>query len=375
MAIHWVIDEQTRVKHALLNRYIRPWMAILFSTQAKHNIDETVFYFDGFAGPGIYYTDTSQQETCDGSPVLVARAANDYIGICHNRQMVMFCIEKNKQCVDSLQRCLDDLNKHDQLWKVFHAEFDKKVNIILDQIESLKLEGFPMFFFIDPFGYSGYPLTTLRRIMTYPRAEVLINFMVYDLVRFSSEEQFAGNITALYGSNDYMCYRDAATPEQRQAFLLNLYCETLRSKGGASFVMPFRVNTPGLGTRPRYYLVHASQSLKALKVMKDEMWKQSDTDYKFEAIGINTDQLMLFEDPDKIALRDRLETFIREKSSIPYDELEAWAYTNTNGVASTVKTALIELENSKLITIERRERQRKSTVTSGAIIRSIGAMQ
>jgi hypothetical protein len=228
-----------------------------------------------------------------------------------------------------------------------------------------------MFFFIDPFGYSGYPLTTLHRIMAYPRAELLITFMVYDLVRFACEEKSQDKVTALYGSKDYLCFRDAPTAEQRQAFLLNSYSETLRGKAGARYVMPFRINTPGLATRPRYYLIHASQEIKALRVMKDEMWKRSDAGYRFEAVGINTNQLSLFEDADAVTLKDRIESYCADNSSVSYDVLEDWAYATTNGVAQTVKPALLDLERSGRICIQRGPRQRKTTVTSGATIRSM----
>ncbi len=286
MEVPWVIDEQTSIKHVLLNSYIRPWMAIFFSTQAKYNLTETLFYFDGFAGPGTYYTNETKTDTCDGSPVIVARAANDYIQANPRRRVVIFCIDRDKQCVDLLEQKLGGLNIHKQLWRVFHAEFDRTINEILDQVDSQKLCGYPMFFFIDPLGYSGYPLHTVKRILHYPRAEVFINFMVYDIVRFAFEEQFRPKLTALFGSTDFLCYKDAPTAEQRQAFLLNTYCEALRTNAGASYVMPFRLNAPGLSNRPRYYLLHASNKLKALKVMKDAMWKHSESELRFEAIGI-----------------------------------------------------------------------------------------
>ena len=59
--------------------------------------------------------------------------------------------------------------------------------------------------------------------------------------------------------------------------------------------MPFRINTLGQKTRPRYYLIHVSRNLKALKVMKDTMGRISDVPYRFEAVGVKTDQMSLFE--------------------------------------------------------------------------------
>ena len=134
--------------------------------------------------------------------------------------------------------------------------------------------------------------------------------------------------------------------------------------------MPFRVNTPSQGTRPRYYLIHASKDILALKTMKNNMAKVSDAPYRFEAIGLVTEQMSLFENPDKVALRDRIEELCRNaKGWIDYDEIEDWAYTNTTGVAKTIKEALVELEHDGKVIIKRQPGQKRNTVVSGARIR------
>jgi three-Cys-motif partner protein len=368
MKVPWVIEEHTLVKHALLNRYIRRWMAIFFRTQEKYKHLETVFYFDGFAGPGLYYSDQTRSATCDGSPIIVAKATNEYIERKPSRQVAIFCIDKDQECTAILSDILKELNKFHQLWKVFHATFDQTVNNILDEIEKQKLTGCPMFFFIDPFGYSGYPLSTIRRIMAYPRSEALINFMVYDIIRFAAKPQMRPHLLALFGSEDYLRYKDASTAERRQAFLLNQYCGALRKTAKADFVMPFRINTAELTNRPRYYLIHASRNAKALRVMKDAMWQESESPYCFEAIGLNTDQMSLFEDADKVGLRERILDFCRQTRSVPFEEVESWAYAYTNGVSKTIKAALLNLERVGQIRIRRQARQRKATVAKGARI-------
>jgi len=76
MEIPWIIEPQTIIKHQLLEQYISPWMAILFSTQERFNNPETLLYFDVFCGPGIYYTDRTKTTTCNGSPLIVAAIAD-----------------------------------------------------------------------------------------------------------------------------------------------------------------------------------------------------------------------------------------------------------------------------------------------------------
>jgi len=96
--IPWVIDEHTRIKHALLTKYIDPWMAIFFIVQSKLGKEQKVVYFDGFCGPGTYYTDESKMDECCGSPLLVAEVANKYLDEDPKRSVIMHCVDRNAQC-------------------------------------------------------------------------------------------------------------------------------------------------------------------------------------------------------------------------------------------------------------------------------------
>jgi hypothetical protein len=135
--------------------------------------------------------------------------------------------------------------------------------------------------------------------------------------------------------------------------------------------MPFRINTPHQGKRPKYYLIHASSHIRALMEMKDSMAKYSDSEYKFEAIGLLPNQLQLFENPDKITLRERIKDYIEKKSTkyLKYENIQNWAYINTIGVRKTINVALLELANNKNIEIIRKSGQRPNTITEGAIIK------
>jgi three-Cys-motif partner protein len=370
MKIPWVIKEQTKVKHELLKQYIDPWMIILFNNQAKYKKQELLLYFDGFSGPGVYYTDNTRSITCPGSPIIVAEIANKHIMDRPRRQVTMFCIDNDKACVDMLSQELSKLNVYHQRWEVHHSEFDEKIHELLDEIENSPLYDQPMFFFIDPFGYTGYPMNTLKRVLKYQRVELFINFMIYDIIRFCEQGQFASKLIDQFGDDEFEQVKIIENAEEKQVYIINLYCESLKRLAKADYVMPFRVNTSGQKTRPRYYLIHVSKNLKALKVMKDTMGRISDVSYRFEAIGVKTDQMSLFEDPGKIGLRERIENFCTSlyPNDVEYSVIEDWAYANTNGIAGTIKEALISLEKEKKLKINRKRGQHLNTVTSGARI-------
>jgi three-Cys-motif partner protein len=286
------------------------------------------------------------------------------------RKVTMFCIDNDKSCVDMLGQELSKLNAYHQRWEVHQSEFDEKIHEILDEIEKGRMHNQPMFFFIDPFGYTGYPMNTLKRVLKYPRVELFINFMIYDIIRFCEQGQFESKLIDQFGNDEFKKIKTIKTPEEKQAYIMNLYCENLKKMAGADYVMPFRVNTLGQKTRPRYYLIHVSRNLKALKVMKDTMGRISDVPYRFEAIGVKTDQMSLFEDPGKIGLRDRIRHFCKNQypNDVDYDAIEDWAYANTDGISASIKEALISLEKGRMLKIHRKQGQHLKTVTSGARI-------
>ena len=366
-----VINEHTLIKHTLLKNYIDPWMAIFFAVQKRTGKPQKVIYVDGFCGPGIYYTDNTKTDKCCGSPLIVAQVANKYLNEDPTRAVIMHCIDKNAVCTEMLTQSLIDMNMFKQEWEVHHAEFDGKIHEVLDTIDHSDLRDQPMFFFIDPFGYSGFPMSTLHRIMTYQRAELFINLMVYDIVRFWEEQ--SENMSALFGSEEFRNVSNCRSPHEKHVFFVNLYAKSLISIG-VRYVMPFRINTPGQRTRPRYYLIHASKNIRALRVMKDNMARMSQAPYRFEAIGLISEQMSLFEDPERETLRERIRHFCAKPCAdgIKYEALEEWAYVNTNATSSTIKEALLELEMQKRISIERQAKQHKNTVTTGAIIRAYG---
>lgn len=228
----------------------------------------------------------------------------------------------------------------------------------------------PMFFFIDPFGYKGFSMKTISRILKYPIVECFVNFMIYDINRFLEDEGKHEAFTELFGTPDFMkkCY--SSDNADWYSCVLNFYCSSLKEIAGAKYVMPFRINTPDQARRPRYYLIHASKSYTAFKLMKDIMHRKSDSPFAFEAIGIKSDQMSLFEEPDKVDLRNRILSFLEKyKQQMPdYSDVEEWAYENTNGVSKTIKDSLILLESKGKIRIKRCEGQRTNTVVKGAKI-------
>ncbi|EQD53979.1 hypothetical protein B1B_09910, partial [mine drainage metagenome] len=122
--------------------------------------------------------------------------------------------------------------------------------------------------FLDPFGFSGFPLATVRRILSTPHCEVLVTFMAGHIRRFLDDLR-ADVLTALFGSEEWRQGVELSG-EPRVRFLLNLYEKQLTAVAGARFVRSFEMR--GADGEVVYYMVFATTHPEGLKQMKEAMY-------------------------------------------------------------------------------------------------------
>ena len=140
--------------------------------------------------------------------------------------------------------------------------------LLILAIDQDKLELAPTFAFIDPFGYSNFPMTTIARFMSNKRCEVLITFM-YDFVnRFSDIQKSA--INELYGDSDWQNETIPTESEARKDFLLGYYESKLRTIAKVKHIRSFEMVRKDGHTE--YYLVFGTNHPKGMDVMKNAMY-------------------------------------------------------------------------------------------------------
>jgi three-Cys-motif partner protein len=374
--IPWVIEDQTRVKHALLSAYVGPWMNILWQHQERSGIEPHLIFVDGFAGPGEYWDSHAREAKVDGSPIIVGKIANELIK--GQRKLEIIAFDDDEITVRHLEPLLNGINRTGQAWEVCHVDFVSGTKALMDKL-ALKLgREYPTFFFIDPFGYSGFPMRLLADILKHPRTEAFITFMTYDIVRFMNKPEEQTKMFDLFATDAYKRHTaECQTPEQRVNFITTLYRQQLLTVANAKYALGFRVNTPMQGERARYFLFHASNNTKALKEMKNAMARVSEREFSFEAIGVGPEeQLDLFVERPEEQIKTMILGYLKmsPRSQIEYSRLEDWAYERTAGVARHIKAALVELESEGKIEIERKPRQRQNTVTEGALLKFVPAL-
>jgi three-Cys-motif partner protein len=277
----WDLEPHTKAKHEILKSYLGAWFPILASV---HN---RIVYVDGFAGPGVYKGGE------DGSPIIALKVALHHILLARFRnELVFLFIETNERRVELLKQQIKSMSLPAN-FKV-RVECDSFENCVKNLVDSISERGkqlAPSFFFIDPFGPTGFSMTLLEKICNQQRSEVLINFSYQSLNQwFLQDPSKHKSVDLLFGNNTW---RDALNLEtnEKEKYLRLTYQNALEKLGWK--VRPFcMINKHG---QTQYYLFFATKNPLGMLAMKRAMWKSAPIgDFKYSDLS-NPNQPNMFE--------------------------------------------------------------------------------
>ena len=269
----WLYKQHTRVKHEILSKYLRPWIIIL----GKHH--RRICYFDTFAGRGSY---KDKEETVPGSPIIALRVADRLLEECKHTsrppyfdEFVCFLIEKDRRNFQSLELVMEAERaklKNVDACKVrlINDEFAPVVDRIL---ENLRGDIAPSFFFIDPFGFTGVPFDLVKKVLSMKRTEVFFTFMTSFIDRFIKLPNLEDRLNELFGNDEWRDLLRIDDLHDRDQALRDLYIKCLKDNGEAKYARDFRVCMDEK-YQTLYYLIHATNDFKGLKIMKEIMHNQ-----------------------------------------------------------------------------------------------------
>lgn len=243
------------LKHGVLTRYARPFVAKVGSTSAGGR----VVVLDGYAGEGRY------EDGAEGSPIFFTRTARE---VPPGRSLELVFVEKNKQRFERLQQILAD-----EAGDVSYTVWQGEVTDHLDSALTIA-EGVPFLAFLDPCGV-GVPFADLawkifgRPNYQYaPGTEVLLNFSALAVARIGGrlkEDEGTKGREATLARMDGACggdwwrqvYLDSQTSEEAAELIADGFARRLREESGAgSWVIGVR-NAPH--QQPKYALVFLSR--------------------------------------------------------------------------------------------------------------------
>jgi len=318
----WIYRPHTRAKHAVLRRYMKAWLAILGKGAHRSDRVAEVVIVDAFAGRGRYESGEP------GSPLIFREVAARAITDGDVDHVDLFLIEANPANYAMLAQEVAGLDGIAglQVKLLDRGEFDSVSRPVLADLNARRR---PSFWFIDPFGFAGVPLSVVRRIMALPQAEAFINFMARDINRFVEEPHHATAIHEMFGLSDDEhpnFVRSVANSHTRVPFLREAYEARLRAAGNSKFTWSYRVAEGGAADTV-YYLIHASNHIKAFREMKDATHEES-APRQFAYLGRDDfgtkSQLPLFDDDQSRLRASLLEVF--DGRNVCFDDLCDEAY-------------------------------------------------
>lgn len=323
----WPIEPHTQAKHRILRRYLDAWLPIMGRFNSR------ILVLDGFAGPGRYKGGE------EGSPLIALRALMEHPHMMKRLksglEVRFFFIEEDEDRAAALKEEVEKFRQAHPLPSSVHVtieaemRFDVFLGTILDLLEKEGAQIAPTFAFLDPFGFSGVPMTLIKRLAGSPKREVLISFMFESLNRFAGRQpKIGGTLDDLYGTQKWRVVAGYSDSSRRRDGLIDLYRRQLIGSG-FPYVRDFKMLDGG--NRTEYFLYFGTKSLKGLSAMKQAMWKVDPAGGRSFSDFIALDpQLSLVPATAPLqSLRKLLKAHFRGKDWVSPDEIEDFVLKET----------------------------------------------
>ena len=338
----WDYTEHAAVKHAIQRRYLGAWLNILGSISP-------LVLFDGFAGRGRYNGGEP------GSPLVFWQRAVEAVDRGRPRQVEIHCVEKAEANFRELSSTIAGLEHPGVTIDAEHGEFADRAIAKAALLGNASLVP-PVFWTADPYGFRGVPLDVVRQLMTLPRSELMITFMVRDIRRFIGEKNHEAPLIELFGGESWRGCLELEGEETREEKLLLTYSDLIRN-GIADFATPFRVFEDAR-RQTLYYLIHLTNEPLGMRKMKEAMVKQS-SDMTFWPVTIRApDQIALDvaePSPFRTLQEHLLDTYAG--CTLSFEDLLNRDYPLGVWVEPQYRAAVADLEKAGRATLDRRARE------------------
>jgi three-Cys-motif partner protein len=343
----WECPPHTKAKHQMLNRYLGGWYPILSSWNGR------IVFLDGFAGRGRY------NDGSEGSPLIALRCLLDHNRWpqMRNREFVFIFIEADTENAQSLEQEIDAFKAARAPWPqkvktmIVNEKFDVTAQSILDYLRQQKSNMAPTFAFVDPFGYSGLPMDVLADLLSYPRSEVFVNFMVGHVQRFIRRDGQEDAMRSLFGMDVHRIIEGYNGQADRVRYLRDVYGQQLQERAEFDYVQSFGMinQTGNIG----YYLFHGTRNRLGAKLMKEAMWKIDPGGGNTFSDRLAGQDVLFTLDPDLRPLRDHLLRHYADWEGVSIDTLEWHTILSTPYRETHVRPVLRKLEKEGGIQVNR----------------------
>lgn len=277
------IDPHSKIKHKIIQDYIRSYITVVMSNQMIPKIGISIV--DGFCGGGVY-RDFGLPDHY-GSPIIALESVRETVAeINVQRKMPRdvltqnFFIDIKKQNIEYLKAVLHTRGYASRIEKDIHpitSSFTSSLPAVIKKIKDFG-RGERALFLLDQYAYKDVPFSSIRTIFnSLKSAEVLLTFNVDTLIDYISDRN--ENRRALQNIDlekyipwDKLKLFKVTIHHEWQHLIQRFLAEGILKESGAEFMTVFFI-TPS-GPNPRsYWFIHLAKSYKANAVMKEIHWK------------------------------------------------------------------------------------------------------
>ena len=180
------------------------------------------------------------------------------------RRIRCFFSENNIEAYAQLSSIIAPYHKPDEGFEVktYCGKFEDSIEEILRFLDG----SFPLIF-IDPKGWTGYPLDKIKPLFARPKCEVLVNFMYDHINRFaaSTDENIVASLEPILGGPNWSQRLDPALT--RGNAVEKLFRESLKKAGNFAFVVSTKIDKATVD-RPHFFIAYGTKSREGLKVFR-----------------------------------------------------------------------------------------------------------
>lgn len=254
--------EQTLVKHEILRRYLERFAYIVGSHW------DVITYVDCFSGPWNVRSD----EYADSSFAIALEELRKAKGALSSRRRVKlrcFFLEKDRSAYARLRAFAEAIDPDDAEVVTRNATLEESVDDILGFVRRGGGRSFP-FIFIDPTGWTGFEMATIKPLLQLDPGEVLINLMTGHIRRFldSPLDDTQQSLRRLFGSGTFQREIAQLHGADRDDYIVDEYASIARLHGDFTFSSNAIVLHPEID-RAHFHLIYLTRHRRGIEVFKD----------------------------------------------------------------------------------------------------------
>ncbi len=276
----WEAKPHTIAKIAILRDYLYTYLQIL----GRARRGESILYIDGFAGPGEYTNYT------EGSPLAALRSTIQAREDANARYAweagaVHLCfVEQDKRRYEHLVSLLNENSQHplvkngDIRIHTYRGTFIENLPNIRRDVPEPFTKRDPLFAFLDPFGATGVPFSSVKELLQSPSSELLLNLDGDGVARIlrANQSKAEEQLNEIFGGDNWRERLEHIEDFSQQCReVLRIYREQLYGLPNVRYTFPFEMRTTSAALD--YWLVFASNHPLGIEKMKESMKRLDQT--------------------------------------------------------------------------------------------------